>query len=76
MRERDEAEAQADIQLAADARLTIWELVVYLQCKVKPTEGECLCCVDWDLLMPALENLELSSDEIALSDEPTILCNH
>ncbi|XP_038163456.1 uncharacterized protein LOC119798171 [Cyprinodon tularosa] len=32
-------------------------------CQAMPTEEESICCVDWDLLMPPLEDLNISTDE-------------
>jgi len=37
-----------------------------------PTDEESLCCSDWKLAMPALENLDISTDETAALQRPCI----
>ena len=37
-----------------------------------PTDEESLCCSDWELAMPALENLDISTDETAALQRPCI----
>lgn len=64
--ETEHAMAQADVPTR-----DIWKLVVY-QCAM-PTEDKCLCCTEWDLLMLAVKNLQLSADETLIC-EPTLLC--
>lgn len=75
-RETEQAEAEADIQPADETRLRSsrnW-FCTCGQYQAMPTEDECLCCAKWDLLMLALENLELSGVKTPLTREPTLLC--
>ena len=66
----DEAAAAAhepNPQPAAEYRsraLETWWCSCF-KCKAMPTDEESLCCSDWELAMPALENLDISTDETA-----------
>ncbi|WP_318304866.1 hypothetical protein [Vibrio sp. Y176] len=66
----DEAAAAAhepNPQPAAEYRsraLETWWCSCF-KCKAMPTDEESLCCSDWELVTPALENLDISTDETA-----------
>uniref|UniRef100_A0A3B1IQP1 Collectin subfamily member 10 n=1 Tax=Astyanax mexicanus TaxID=7994 RepID=A0A3B1IQP1_ASTMX len=57
-----ETEAGAAAAAAAIPRVADKSWCTCLKCELMPTEVECYCCHEWDLVMPEIQNLSIDED--------------